>query len=160
MTARAFATSVLGHALPEDSLGMAEQETQRIIVLAGRDGVSPMLHAMCDALLIKLVAISSHHDLPFRLHQHRPMAVISEIDPQGIASCAALRSIAAYNPEMPVLLVAGDDPTVLGTIDAAEQLWSLSSLHRLAAIPAPSDLIGFLFQAGRHSGLGRLMPMS
>jgi len=116
--------------------------------------------AMCDALLIELVAINSHHDLPFRLHHHRPMAVISEIDPQGIASCAALRSIAAYNPEMPVLLVAGDDPNVLGTIDAAEQLWCLSNLHRVAAPPAPSDLIGFLFQAGRHSGLGRLIPMS
>jgi DNA-binding NtrC family response regulator len=160
MTAHAFATSVLGRALPEDSLGMTEQETQRVIVLAGSDGVSSTVRAMCDALLIELVAINSHHDLPFRLHHHRPMAVISEIDPQGIASCAALRSIAAYNPEMPVLLVAGDDPTVLGTIDAAEQLWCLSSLHRLAAPPAASDLIGFLFQAGRHSGLGRLIPLS
>ena len=159
MTAHAFATSVLGRALTEDSLGMTEQETQRVVVLAGRDGVSSSLNAMCEALLIELIVIKSHHDLPFRLHHHRPMAVISEIDPQSIASCAALRSIAAYNPDMPILLVAGDDPTVLGTIDAAEQLWSLSSLRRLEAPPAPGDLISFLFEAGRHSGLGRLMPM-
>jgi len=159
MTAHAFATSVLGRALPEDSLGMTEQETQRVIVLVGRDGVSPMLREMCAALLVELVAISSHHDLPFRLHHHRPMAVISEIDPLGIPSCAALRCIAAYNPNMPILLVAGDDPAVLGTIDAAEQLWSLSNLQRLAAAPAAGDLIGFLFQAGRHSRLGRLLPI-
>ena len=160
MTAHAFATSVIGRALPQDTLRMTEQETQRVIVLANPGGISQQLLQMCHALAIELVAVASHHDLPFRLRHHRPMAIISELDPKGTTSCAALRTIAAYDQDMPVLLVAGQDPSVLGTIDAAEQLWRLSALHRLGDAPTANDLIGFLFRAGRRSGLGRLMPVS
>ena len=82
MTAHAFATSVIGRALPQDTLRMTEQETQRVIVLANPGGISQQLLQMCHALAIELVAVASHHDLPFRLHHHRPMAIISELDPK------------------------------------------------------------------------------
>ncbi len=159
MTARIFGTSLIGRALSEDSLLMTEQETQRVVVLANQLGVSATMVAMCEALEIEVVAVHSHHELPFRLHHHRPIAVISELDPAGQASCSALRHIAAYDPNMPVLLISGEDPAAQGTIDAAEQLWGLSGLERHRDAPSLSDLIGFLFHAGRQSGLGRLIPL-
>lgn len=160
MTARAFPNSILGRALGKDTLHMTEQERQRLIVLVSSEGISTRLVEMCAALDIELIPVSSHHDLPFRLHHSRPIGVISEIDGRSIESCASLRNIAAYDPDMPVLLVAGDDPVVLGTIDAAEQLWDLSGIRRLADQPSARDLIDFLFQAGREAGTGRLVPLS
>ena len=160
MTAHAFPNSVLGHARENDSMFLTDQESPRLVVLTGRSGVSEDLAEMCEALEIDLIAVNSHHDLPFRLHHHRPIGVVSELDPSGLASCAALRSIAAYDSQMPVLLVAGIDPSGLGTIDAAEQLWGLSGLHRLVHAPSRQDLVGFLFKAGRRSGIGRLIPLS
>lgn len=159
MTARASGTRLIGRALTEDTLLMTEQETQRVVVMANQAGVSPTMAAMCAALDVEMVIVSSHHDLPFRLHHHRPMAVISELEPAGHASCAALRSIAAYDPRMPVMVVSGSDPAVAGTLDAAEKLWGLSAVRRLPEAPAMGDLIGFLFAAGRHAGIGRLIPL-
>lgn len=159
MTAPAFTGGLPARALACDTMGVLETRAQQVIVLAGRDGPSVRLLRMCAALEIEVISVTSHHDLPFRLHHTQPMAVISEIDPQGLASCAALRSIASYDQDIPVLLVSGDDPVVLGTIDAAQELWKLSGLCRLATPPSPGDLIHFLYQAGRQAGSGRLMPL-
>jgi len=139
---------------------MTEQDSHRVLVLTQSEEVPEQLDSMCRALDIGIMPVTSHHDLPFRLHHCRPMAVVSELDPQSLASCAALRCIAAYNPDMPVLLVSGDDPAAMGTIDAAEQLWGLSGLQRLPTLPAPRDLINFLFHAGRQRGFGRLIPVA
>ena len=160
MTAQVFFSSLPGSGLAKETHYVSESEAQSVIVLAGAEGASIRLQRMCAALEIRTVVVVSHHDLPFRLHHTRPIAVISELDPQGLASCAALRTIASYDQDMPVLLVTGDDPLVLGTIDAAEELWQLSGLHRLATAPAPGDLIHFLYRAGRQSGFGRLMPLA
>jgi hypothetical protein len=160
MTARAFFSGLSGSVLAKETHYVSASESPRVIVLTGSEGASTRLQRMCEALEIEIITVTSHHDLPLGLHHMRPMAVISELDPQSLASCAALRCIASYDQDMPVLLVAGDDPAVLGTIDAAQELWKLSGLHRLAAAPAPGDLIHFFYQAGRHSGLGRLMPIA
>lgn len=160
MTAHATGISLAGRVLGPDSLPMIELETQRVVVLSGPGGVSRGLVHMAAALELELVTVQSHHDLPFRLHHARPIAVISELDPTGQPSCAALRCIATYHQDLPVLLVSGDDPAAHGTIDAVEQLWGLSGLHRLMAPPGPGDLIRFLCLAGRQDGRGRLMPMA
>lgn len=159
MTARAFPDRVLGRALQQNTLRMTEQETQRLLVLVGPDGISPQLAMMCQSLDIEVIEVVSHHDLPFRLHHHRPIGVVSELNPCSPASCAGLRSIASYDPAMPVLLVTNADPTILGTLDAAEQLWGLSCLERIADPPSVKDLMRFLFQAGRRLGHGRLLPV-
>ena len=165
MTARNSGTRSIGAGMTaplfeKDTLALAQQESQPVLVLTGGCGISPALAQMAEALEIRLVAVGSHHDLPFRLHLSRPMAIISETDPQAEASCAALRCIAAFDQEMPVLLVSGNDPGAQGTIDAAEKLWGLTGLHQLPNVPGPSDLIAFLFQAGRQSGTGRLIPLT
>ncbi len=159
MMSRAIFSRLPGCGLAKETRYVSEDETQRVIVLAGREGASTTLTEMCDALEIETITVSCHHDLPLRLHHMRPIAVISELDPQSLACCAALRSIAAYDQDTPVLLVSGNYPIVLGTIDAAQELWKLSGLYLLASAPGPSDLIQFLFRAGRQAGMGRLVPV-
>jgi hypothetical protein len=159
MTAQASATHVLGRAVAADALAMSERDMRSVIVLTESGLASAALRRMASALDIELVTVRSFHDLPFQLHHHRPIGVVLELSPVGQACRSALRSVAAYDPDMHVLMVSGDDPAVLGAIDVAEQLWGLSALHRLTGAPEPADLIGFLFEAGRRSGLGCLMPV-
>ncbi len=160
MTVYESTRSVLGRARSAENMGMTEPEARRVIVLTlGRDA-RDMLKTMCAALDIAVEVVVSHHDLPFRLHQHRPMAVISELDPRGLASCSALRGIAAYDADMPILLTTHNDPAIHGTVDALEQLWGLTALRRVDAEPQPQELITFLYEAGQQSGLGRLMPVA
>ena len=159
MTAQASAIHVLGRAVAADALAMSERDTRSVIVLTENGLASAALRSMASALDIDLVTVRSFHELPFQLHHHRPIGVVLELSPLGASCRSALRNVAAYDPNMHVLMVSGDDPTVLGAIDVAEQLWGLSALHRLSGTPAPADLIGFLFEAGRRNGVGCLMPV-
>jgi hypothetical protein len=160
MTAHALATKFLGRALEPEKLGMTEQDGTRLFVLTNGVEASCALQAMTAGLGIQLVTVTSFHELPFRLHHHRPIAVVFELDPLSHACRSGLRSIAAYDPDMPVLLEVGSDPATLGAIDVAEQLWGLGSIYRLPGAPAPADLIGFVFQAERQRGIGHLMPLA
>lgn len=136
-----------------------EPDAQTVIVLQDASGPSETIVAMCAALEIEIVHVSALYDLPFRLHHHQPVAVIATMDLCERTSCAALRAVAGYNPDLPVMLVAPNDPASQGTIDAAEQIWNLSAITRLTGGPGPRDLIGFLFQAGRWSNTGQLIPL-
>jgi hypothetical protein len=137
---------------------MSETDTRSVIALTETGKASETLEDMAAALHLELVTVRSFHELPFRLHHHRPIAVVLELGPTGQACRSALRCIAAYDPAMHILMNAGDDPNVLGEIDVYENLWGLTALHRMAGPPAPGELIGFLFGAGRDHGFGRLMP--
>lgn len=158
MTAQAFATHLLGRAMPADALAMSERDTKAVIVMTDSGQASITLCKMASALGIEVITVRSFHELPFRLHHHRPIGVMLELNPLGHSFRSALRSISAYDPDMDVLMVSGDDPVVLGAIDVSENLWGLGALHRLALEPGPADIIAFLFQAGRRNGVGNLMP--
>jgi hypothetical protein len=158
MTAQASATHVLGRAVAVDALAMTEQDMKCVIVVTDHGQATPALRQMVAALGLELITVRSFHELPFKLHHHRPLGVVMELSPVGHACRSALRSVASYDPDMDVLLVSGDDPEVLGEIDVAETLWGLTAVHRLMREPEPADLIGFVFQASRRNGFGHLMP--
>jgi hypothetical protein len=136
------------------------EETQRVIMLGGGFDLDDTLTGLCEALDIDVIRVASHHDLPLALHRHTPMAVVSAMEVGRMVECSALRSIAAYNPDLPVLLITGDDPALEGFVDVAEQLWGMTQLCRLPEQPGPQDMIRFLFIAGQEAGTGRLMPVS
>jgi hypothetical protein len=159
MTALASATHVLGRAVAFDALALTEQETKSVVAVTESATPSKALKDMVLALNLDLVVVRSFHELPFSLHHHRPIGVVIELNPLGQACRSALRCIAAYDPGTHILLQSDDDPVVLGEIDVSEKLWGLTALHRMAGPPAPRDLIGFLFNAGRQHGAGQLMPL-
>jgi hypothetical protein len=160
MTAHATATHVLGRAVALSALAMSETDTRSVIALTETGKASETLEDMAAALKLELVAIRSFHELPFKLHHHRPIAVVLELSPTAQSCRSALRCIAAYDPATHILMTSGEDPAVLGEIDVYENLWGLTGLHRMAGPPAPAELIGFLFGAGRHHGFGQLMPVA
>lgn len=141
-----------------------EHARQTIVVIGAMHAQPAALAAVCDALDVAVVVAGSSHEVPRALHQHHPIAVIcathQDGDPVGRDLCKSLRSIGAYDPDMPVMIVTIDEPVGLGTVDAAEQLWGLTGLQCIATPPAPHDIVTFLFQAGRRRNTGRLMPVS
>jgi hypothetical protein len=96
-------------------------------------------------------------NLASMLQKLRPMAVVAEMDAAGQDGCHVLMTVAAYDRDLPVLLIAGDDATLLGAIDAVEEIWQLSSVVKSARLPGVGAMVDFLFRAGRKGGCMRLM---
>ncbi len=159
MAERTHTTSFIDMLRQQVTVSLEEQETQRILLLESRPVLAEQLEELCHAIDIEVVCLASHHELPFSLHHHRPIAVVCVIEPALPGSITALRSIAAHDQDLPVMVVTGDDPISLGTIDAAERLWGLTGLHCVPQVPNAQDVVGFLFQAGRRSNTGRLLPI-
>ena len=159
MTAHASPTRLIGPALPDASMCMTETGRPSVLLLGHQTASLAGYEDVCLALDIETMAVASHHELPFRLHQCRPLAVLIDLTPESRALASALRCIAAYNPDIPTLLIAEDCAAVLGTMDAARALWGLARLSRLSPEVSPRTLTPVLFRAGRARGVGRLLPL-
>ena len=64
---------------------------------------------------------------------------------------------AAYDPDLPVLLLTDGNPALLGAVDAIAELHGLT---RVATVIGTSDiggLVDFLCHAARDSGMTRLL---
>ena len=72
-------------------------------------------------------------DLGSVLRLRRPMAVVAEMDAAGQDGCHVLMTVAALDRDLPVLLITGEDPALLGAIDAVEEIWQLTSVDQMAA---------------------------
>jgi hypothetical protein len=136
-----------------------ESEQQHILVLGNPEALSPLLVAVCQALDIVLVPLRALHDLPLQLHQQQPIAVIGTALGDEAECCGVLRTIAAHDQDMPVMLMTQDEPAVLGAIDVAEQLWGLTAVSLVSPAQDPQEMVGFLFHATRWRNTGRFMPV-
>ncbi len=137
-----------------------QQEQQHILVLGNPEALSPLLVAVCEALDISLVPLSAIYDLPLRLHQISPIAVIGVALGDEADCCGVLRTIAAHDQDLPVLMLSHDDPAVLGAIDVAEQLWGLTAVRLLSPSQDAQEMVGFLFLATRRDNTGRFLPVA
>ena len=159
MTAHASPIRLIGQQLPESNLCMSQSGQPYVLLIGGPTGSLTGYEDVCLALDIETMAVASHHELPFRLHHFRPLAVLIDLPSESRALAATLRCIAAYNPDLPSLLIADDSASALGTMDAARALWGLARLSRLPRDVSSRALIPTLFRAGRARGVGRLLPL-
>ena len=51
--------------------------------------------------------------------------------------------------DLPVLLITGDDPALIGAIDAVEEIWQLTSVDKWQRLLGIGALVDFLLRAGR-----------
>ena len=159
MTAHASATRLIGPALPESSLCLSGVERSTLLLLGAQNDSLSGYGDVCQALEIDTVTVTSHHELPFRLHHCRPLAVMIDLPVESREMATALRCIAAYNPSLPVLVIATEAAAALGTLDAARALWNLGEISLLPPQVSPRSLLPALFHAERARGIGRLMPI-
>jgi CheY-like chemotaxis protein len=126
---------------------------RELLVLVVEDApvLSRSIGFLCDYLGIHLETVSGHADLEAVLRSRRPMAVMSMIDTPAQDGCHVLKTIAGYDRTLPVMLVTGNDPALLGAVEAVEEIWQLGRLSKMTGIPGVGDLVEFLFSASRRS---------
>lgn len=128
-----------------------------VIVVEDTPVLSRTIGFLCDYLGIRVETVPSHASLEELLPAKRPMAVMSPIDTPAQDGCHVLKTVADYDRSLPVLLVTGTDPALLGAVEAVEEIWKLDQVQKMTCTPGIGDLVEFLFKAGRRSG-SSLMP--
>jgi CheY-like chemotaxis protein len=137
------------------------QMPREMVVVVVEDDVrlSEVFRSVCDCLDIAVERVATRDDLGAALRKHSPMAVVAEIDAPGQDGCNVLMTIAAYDQELPVLVLTSDEPALLGAVDAVEEIWELSSVDKWPELLGVGAVVDFLFRAGRKGGCLRLMSV-
>ncbi|HET6608655.1 MAG TPA: hypothetical protein VFG62_18415 [Rhodopila sp.] len=114
---------------------------------------------VCEFLALRLEVVSAGTDLTTTLRTEKPLAVIADIDGTDHDGFHAMKLLARYNPDLPMLLLTGGDPALMGAADAVQELWGLTQVTQTGGFPLAGQLITFLFNAGRRAGCMRLVPV-
>ena len=116
------------------------------------------LQAICDFLGIRLERIDSHRDLAPLLKVCRPMAVFCELDGPGQDGCHIMKVVAEHDRTLPLMVVSGRDPSLLGAAQAVEELLHLTGVIASDRLPEVGELVEFLSSASRKGRCLGLMP--
>lgn len=142
----------------ETGSGSGQSGRATLVLLVEDDlALSDIFRSVCECLNVAVERVPTRSDLGSILRQRRPMAVVAEMDAAGQDGCNVLMTVAAYDRDLPVMLIAADDPALLGAIDAVEEIWQLSSVDKWPQRPNIGTVVDFIFRAGRKGGCMRLM---
>jgi hypothetical protein len=130
-----------------------------VLVIEDETSMSSAFRSVCDCLNVTVVRMPTHDDLASILRLRRPMAVVAEMDAAGQDGCHVLMIVAAHDRDLPVLLITGDDPALMGAIDAVEEIWQLTSVDKWQRLLGIGALVDFLFRAGRKGDCMQLMSV-
>lgn len=114
---------------------------------------------VCEFLELRVEVVSAGKDLSQVLREHRPMAVISDVDGEEQDGFHTMKVIARYDRDLPIMLLTGGDSVLMGAADAVQDMWGLASVTRTSGFPMAGQLVAFLFGAGRRTGGMRLVPI-
>jgi len=133
---------------------------QALVVVASDDATTIQhLGSVCEFLDIAVHVVPSSGDLMAVLREQRPMAVISDVDGVEQDGYHTMKIIASYDRDLPVLLLTGGDPILMGAADGVQEAWGLTSVGRSTDFPLVGQVVDFLFSAGRRAGCMRLVQI-
>jgi DNA-binding NtrC family response regulator len=142
----------------DDGSGQGSREPF-VLVVEDDIRLSETFRVICECLGVAIMRMPSRDDLGAVLRNRRPMTVVAEMDAIGQDGCHVLMTIAAYDRSLPVLLITGPDPALLGAVDAVEEIWALSSVEKWPDLLGVGAIVDFLFRAGRKGRCMRLMSV-
>jgi CheY-like chemotaxis protein len=132
----------------------------RVVVIVSDDpGTIENLTPVCEFLELRMEVVSAGRDLIQVLREHRPMAVICDVEGEDQDGFHAMKLIARHSRDLPIMLLTDGDAVLMGAADAVQDLWGLTSVTRTSGFPMAGQLVGFLFGAGRRTGATRLVPV-
>jgi CheY-like chemotaxis protein len=147
-------------AAPDDGAGMDHTSREPLVLVVEDDEeFSTAFRSVCDCLDVAVERIPSQDDLAVILSERRPMAVVAAMDGLGQDGCHVLMTVAAFDRDLPVLLITGNDPALLGAADAVADLWQVSSMTQWPGLLGIGAMVDFVFRAGRKGNCTRLMPL-
>jgi hypothetical protein len=135
------------------------QRQPRLLTVEDGDGIATALQPICDFLDIALERLPSEYDLAGALRDYRPMGIVAHLDCQEQDGCYVMMTVAQYDPSLPILLLTGDDPALVGAADAVEELWKLKAVTKSPHLPSIGAIVDFIFRAGRRGCCSQLVPV-
>jgi DNA-binding NtrC family response regulator len=130
-----------------------------ILVVADGQELLQDLGTVCEFLDLAVQRVAGDDDLSTILQARRPMAVVAELNGADQDGCYVLMTVASHDRDLPVLMVANDDPALLGAVDAIEELWGLTAVDKATVHPKLGSLVDFVFRAGHRGGVTQFMPI-
>ena len=130
-----------------------------VLVVEDRPRLSRTVGYICEFLSVPMERVTTDSDLGSLLELLQPMAVICELEGGAQDGCHIMKMVATHDPSLPIMLVTGNDETLLGAADAIEEIWALSSVVKLQDAPGLGDVVDFLFRSGRFGGGTGLAPV-
>jgi CheY-like chemotaxis protein len=138
-----------------DDRGGSPQHAVLIVRDHNRNG--DYLESVCEFLDIDVQHAGTGDDLRMMLTTLRPMAVIADIDGEVQDGFHVMKMAADYDRAVPILLLTGYDPAVLGAIDAVQEVWGLTRVATAAATAGIGALVDFICHAARDAGRPRIL---
>ncbi len=141
---------------------VAEQEPEPsslVLVVEDRPRLSRMVEYICDFLGVAMERVGTNEDLGDLLDSRRPLAVICELEGGVQDGCHIMKTVAGHDPSLPIMLITGGDPALIGAAEAVEEIWGLSSVLKLRDQPGLGDVVDFLFRSGRLCANSSMMPI-
>src|SRR5690349_2193567 len=89
-----------------------------VLVIEDAPVLSRTIAFLCDYLGITVETVPGHADLKGTLRLRRPMAVMSTIETPAQDGCHVLKTVGEHDRTLPVLLVTGSNPALLGAVEA------------------------------------------
>jgi len=130
-----------------------------VVVVEDETLWSEAIGELCAFLEVRLARVSSHLDLGPVLRDHRPMAVLANMDAAGQDGPHIMKLIAAHDPDLPIMVLTGGDAALAGAADAVKEVWGLTSVVTRDDPPGPGELVEFLFRAGQRGRCLGLLPV-
>lgn len=130
------------------------------VVLVVEDGttLSEAIVGLCDFLRIAVETTGGEDDLVQVLRRRRPMAVLAEMDGRMQDGCYVMMRLAEYDRTLPLMLLTGPSPPLIGAAEAVEELCQLSDVTHRRVLPEIGEIVEFLFHAGRRGSCLGLVP--
>ncbi|HVB68262.1 MAG TPA: hypothetical protein VNE67_10460 [Acetobacteraceae bacterium] len=139
---------------------VASRPCRTPLVLVVEDGVrlSEAIYGLCEFLHVGVATIGGEGDLARTLRDSRPMAVLAEMDGKSQDGGYVMMRIAEHDRTLPLMLLTGPDPALVGAAEAIEELCDLSAVARHLVLPTIGEVVEFLFRAGQSGSCLGLMP--
>ena len=130
-----------------------------VVVVEDEPLWSEAIRELCAFLEVRLACVPSRVDLGLVLREHRPMAVLANMDAAGQDGPHVMKLIAAYDPDLPIMVLTGGDAALAGAADGVEEVWGLTSVVTRDDPPGPGEFVEFLFRAGQSGRCLGLLPV-
>jgi hypothetical protein len=152
-------TSMLLNAAREVSPLLERTAPPRPSILVPRDAGQnhEIIDAICDFLDITVEYAGPEDDLSTLLCGLRPMAVIAELEGAGQDGFHVMKIAAKYDRRLPVLLLSCNDGSLLGAVDAVQEIFGLTSVTAVGDNGCVGEIVNFICRAAREAGMSRLI---
>ncbi len=130
-----------------------------VLITSDSAETTAQLEQVCAFFDLAVEVATSDEDMRAMLSEHRPMAVVCDIDGTAQDGFHAMRVVAKYDRDLPIMVLTHGDPVLMGAADAIQELCNLTMVSRTTAKPLAGQLAEFLFSAGRRAGCMRLVPI-